>query len=340
LHPYGDNSDLTWTLTNPDEEAAYSRLHFRRLETENGFDFVNVKDGNGNVIQPFSGAYAGFWSVAVPGRTVQVQLVSDYIYPAWGFCVDQIETTPPPPPCLAESPHPYSDNSNETWTVTNPDEEATFSRIHFSRLETESGFDLVNVKDGNGNVIQPFSGAYAGGVWSIKVPGRTVQIQLVSDFVYAAWGFCVDQIETLPPPDIDVPLTPIVALLGPGRSTAQKLRRTKESPLDKVRNHPPPQRKRAPPPLRSTGRLATATSIWRRRGKPARIKMLALNRQVPGGWGRPCRRPATGSLGSPKTTGATSPSAATMAPTTHASMRFTTRSRILGQPWRLCQPPA
>jgi type VII secretion-associated serine protease mycosin len=234
VHPYGDNSDLTWTLTNPDEEAAYSRLHFRRLETENGFDFVNVKDGNGNVIQPFSGAYAGFWSVAVPGRTVQVQLVSDYIYPAWGFCVDQIETTPPPPPCLAESPHPYSDNSNETWTVTNPDEEATFSRIHFSRLETESGFDLVNVKDGNGNVIQPFSGAYAGGVWSIKVPGRTVQIQLVSDFVYAAWGFCVDQIETLPPPDIDVPLTPIVALLAPGRSTYHTLviGNTGGSPLD------------------------------------------------------------------------------------------------------------
>lgn len=224
LHPYSDNSDETWTITNTDEVAAYSRLHFRRLETESGFDFVNVKDSDGIVIQPLSGSYPnGVWSVAVPGRTVQIQLLSDFIYTAYGFCVDRIETAPPPPPCLAESQHPYNDNADETWTVTNPDEEAAFSRVHFSRLETESGFDLVNVRDGDGNLIEPFSGAYDGGVWSTKVPARTVQIQLVSDFVVTAWGFCVDQIETVPPPDIDVNLTPIVALLGPGRTTDHRL---------------------------------------------------------------------------------------------------------------------
>ena len=38
--------------------------------------------------------------------------------------------------CLAESPHPYDNNMNQTWTVTNPDTAAAYSRVHFSCLET------------------------------------------------------------------------------------------------------------------------------------------------------------------------------------------------------------
>ncbi|MGB3219733.1 MAG: phosphodiester glycosidase family protein, partial [Anaerolineae bacterium] len=46
-----------------------------------------------------------------------------------------------PSSCLAESPHPYSNNYNNTWTLTNPNSSATATRIHFSRIETESGYD-------------------------------------------------------------------------------------------------------------------------------------------------------------------------------------------------------
>ena len=102
----------------------------------------------------------------------------------------------PPSSCLAESPHPYSDNYNQTWTLTNPDSGASATRIHFSRLETEAGYDYVYVRDGNGNEISRFNGTYSSGVWSAAVPGRTVQVQLRTDYSVTKWGFCVDRIET------------------------------------------------------------------------------------------------------------------------------------------------
>ena len=135
------------------------------------------------------------------------------------------DTPPAPPPgCLAESSHPYSNNLDQTWTITNPDTDVAISRVHFSRLEAESSYDFVKVKDGDSNIIQTFSGSYAGGVWSAPVPGRTVQIQLLSDYIVSAWGFCVDQIETVAyAPDIDVPVAPISVRLGPGRTTDRTL---------------------------------------------------------------------------------------------------------------------
>jgi len=53
----------------------------------------------------------------------------DDVY-GWGrmdaLAAARLDTPPPPPapppPCLAESAHPYSDNSDLTWTLTNPDE--------------------------------------------------------------------------------------------------------------------------------------------------------------------------------------------------------------------------
>jgi type VII secretion-associated serine protease mycosin len=136
------------------------------------------------------------------------------------------DTPPPPPPplCLAESVHPYGNDMDQTWSVTNPDEKAGTSRVHFSRLETEIGYDFVNVRDGYGKMIERFSGSYAGSFWSGEVPGRAVQIQLVSDYSISAWGFCVDQIETVDDvPDIDVTPASISVLLGPGRTADRGL---------------------------------------------------------------------------------------------------------------------
>jgi CSLREA domain-containing protein len=99
--------------------------------------------------------------------------------------------------CLAESPHPYPDNYDNTWTLTNLDTNAASTRIHFSRLETESGYDYVYVQDANNNQINSLTGKYSSGVWSDPVPGRTVKVQLTSDGSVAAWGFCVDRIETV-----------------------------------------------------------------------------------------------------------------------------------------------
>jgi PKD repeat protein len=99
--------------------------------------------------------------------------------------------------CLIESSHPYRDNYNNTWTLTNPDASAAATRIHFSRLETEAGYDYVRVRDANGNQINRFDGVHASGEWSSTVSGRIVKVQLTSDDGVTAWGFCVDRIETV-----------------------------------------------------------------------------------------------------------------------------------------------
>jgi subtilisin family serine protease len=109
--------------------------------------------------------------------------------------------TPTPSTCLIESAHPYENNTDRTWTITNTDTTAVYSRIHFSRLETESGYDPVIIMDATGTEVQRLSGPFPSGVWSAPVPGATVQVQLRTDNSITGWGFCVDSIaSTAPPP--------------------------------------------------------------------------------------------------------------------------------------------
>lgn len=99
--------------------------------------------------------------------------------------------------CLAQSPHPYTDNYNYTWTLTNPDVNATQTRVRFSRIETERNYDYVYVRDANNNQVSRFDGSYPTGALSATVPGRTVRVQLTTDYSVTGWGFCVDRIETV-----------------------------------------------------------------------------------------------------------------------------------------------
>jgi len=101
-----------------------------------------------------------------------------------------------PDATLAESLHPYLASTNQTWTINNPDAGATSSYIHFSRLEVEDNFDNVYVKDGGGTIVQTLTGSYPSGLWSSKVSGNVVQVQLTSDSSIQEWGFLVDEVRT------------------------------------------------------------------------------------------------------------------------------------------------
>jgi len=94
LHPYLPNTDQTWTINNSDPVAAATEIHFTQVEVEEGFDYVYVRDGSGNVIQTLSGSYpSGGWSNTVPGKVVQVRLTSDESYEYYGFLVDELRST-------------------------------------------------------------------------------------------------------------------------------------------------------------------------------------------------------------------------------------------------------
>jgi len=91
-----------------------------------------------------------------------------------------------------ENPHPYPNNYNNTWTLIRSG--AVVMRIHFSYIRTESGYDYVYIKDGDGNIINTYSGDYTD-IWTDWVFDDTLQIQLVSDGSVIDDGFVADQLE-------------------------------------------------------------------------------------------------------------------------------------------------
>jgi len=86
-HSYTNNYNNTYTYTKIGAQKV--SVHFTRLETETGYDFVYIKDKNGNVIAKYDGTKSSFWA-EVDGDTINVNLVSDYSVTAYGYTIDQV----------------------------------------------------------------------------------------------------------------------------------------------------------------------------------------------------------------------------------------------------------
>ncbi len=85
---YGNNGDCTWTYDNGTGGFAF---HFSVLDTEEDFDYVYVKDADGNVLATYTGLYRkGATSPCIPTSTGSVQLVSDPGVVDRGFVVDAV----------------------------------------------------------------------------------------------------------------------------------------------------------------------------------------------------------------------------------------------------------
>ncbi len=95
-------------------------------------------------------------------------------------------------PDLVESPHPYSDGYDHTWTVQRAG--ATRMRVHFAYVDTEPCCDAVQVIDGLGTVVGEYRGYALPAFWSEWVVGDTLQIRLFTDYSVTADGFVVDQV--------------------------------------------------------------------------------------------------------------------------------------------------
>lgn len=87
-HPYGNNSNIIRTITKP----GYINIavHFERIDVEKNWDFLYVLDANDNIMQMFTGSYTDVWSIAAPGDTIKIQLVTDGIITDWGFKIDKV----------------------------------------------------------------------------------------------------------------------------------------------------------------------------------------------------------------------------------------------------------
>jgi bacillolysin len=87
-HPYGNNGDCTWVYDNG--TAGFS-LHFSLLDLEEDFDYLYVKDGNGNTVATYTGTDAAFDSPCITTPTVSVQLVTDPAVTGQGFTIDAVK---------------------------------------------------------------------------------------------------------------------------------------------------------------------------------------------------------------------------------------------------------
>jgi len=155
-HAYDPDGSWTWTLVNPNPAAAFSKVHFTRLDLEHG-DTLILYDGDGNRIQTFADKphLRDLWSDDVPGRIVKVQLNTCCGWEDWGFRIDRLADGSPKP-SLAESKHTYEPDGSWTWTLVSPNPTAAFSKVHFTRLDLEHGDTLI-LYDGDGNSIQTFA---------------------------------------------------------------------------------------------------------------------------------------------------------------------------------------
>lgn len=88
------------------------------------------------------------------------------------------------------SPHNYTNNYNNTYTYTKAGAQKV--SVHFTRLETEAGYDFVYIKDKNGNVIASYDGTKSA-FWA-QVDGDTINVNLVTDSSVTAYGYTIDQV--------------------------------------------------------------------------------------------------------------------------------------------------
>ena len=89
-----------------------------------------------------------------------------------------------------QSKHPYEMNANQTFEIAHSG--AKFMRLHFSKLSTEAGYDIVTIKNQAGEVIEELSGDL-GEYTTDYIDGAKVTVSFVSDGSVDGFGFALDR---------------------------------------------------------------------------------------------------------------------------------------------------
>lgn len=91
-HDYSNDTDQSWDLRRFTGAGERVRLHFPRIETESGYDFVEVLDAEtGAILDTFSGGHDDLWTREYDTANVSVRFVSDYSVTGWGMLLDGLE---------------------------------------------------------------------------------------------------------------------------------------------------------------------------------------------------------------------------------------------------------
>ncbi|MBI4729479.1 MAG: pre-peptidase C-terminal domain-containing protein [Acidobacteria bacterium] len=91
-----------------------------------------------------------------------------------------------------ESAHPYPGGADEEKSFRLAGSPAAINVLFDDRTVVEPGFDFLHVADGSGTPVpgSPFTGSFLAGR-TLRIPGDTVRIRLVSDSSIAGFGYRV-----------------------------------------------------------------------------------------------------------------------------------------------------
>lgn len=200
-HPYTNNLRFEREVSAPAEATALRLL--LEIKTEQGYDFVEVLDGEGALIQRLSGQARGYTS-EIPGSSAKVRLVTDSSVTDWGFKIEglryQVESAPPTPSAgwqtvagpAASTPNPYANNADQSWRFEAPGAQEV--RVVFSRFDTEARYDFVILQDAAGREVIRYDGA-RGAFTSQAVSGAVLNLRFTSDGSVTRPGFAVARFE-------------------------------------------------------------------------------------------------------------------------------------------------
>ncbi|MCS1352536.1 S8 family serine peptidase [Mechercharimyces sp. CAU 1602] len=86
-HPYSNNYNKSDTYTKAG--ASKVGLHFTKIDTEATYDFVYIKNADGEIKHTFDGKKEDFW-VYVDGDTITANLVTDFSVSGYGYSIDKV----------------------------------------------------------------------------------------------------------------------------------------------------------------------------------------------------------------------------------------------------------
>ncbi|MDY0001297.1 MAG: proprotein convertase P-domain-containing protein [Polyangia bacterium] len=87
-HPYANKTRKTFTVS---ETGSFIRAHFAFISTEPNYDFVEILDGDDQVVIRYTGQHQDVTTPLVRGSTLKIRLISDHSVTDQGFVMDYFE---------------------------------------------------------------------------------------------------------------------------------------------------------------------------------------------------------------------------------------------------------
>lgn len=88
-HPYENNAKVEHAISVPG--AKFIRVKVARYELEDRYDFLEVRDAAGNLIEKISGTGSNYESLYATGDSLNLVFTSDRSETKWGFEVSEVE---------------------------------------------------------------------------------------------------------------------------------------------------------------------------------------------------------------------------------------------------------